>query len=227
MTLASTFSITAAPGTDIWRKPPTTDVFNAPTATPNTPLRTAGPLTSFLSARLSLSFAWQAQYDQGGLLLSFSRRSRSRDQGQDQNDGGARPPEKWIKTGIEFYNGQPRLSTVACDSWADWSVCDLSRPGGDNKDDNNERSSSGGEEKQWTTVQVEKDKDEHGTSLWVYWVLGDGSKVPLREICWVFGGQPEDWEVEVSAMAARPAKDGVEGGLVVEFGGMEVKWKED
>lgn len=28
MATAKTFTITAAPGTDIWRKPPTTDVFN-------------------------------------------------------------------------------------------------------------------------------------------------------------------------------------------------------
>lgn len=28
MTPPNTFTITAAPGTDIWRKPPTTDVFN-------------------------------------------------------------------------------------------------------------------------------------------------------------------------------------------------------
>ena len=25
---SNTFTITAAPGTDIWRKPPTTDIFN-------------------------------------------------------------------------------------------------------------------------------------------------------------------------------------------------------
>ncbi|KAJ4289384.1 hypothetical protein N0V88_006864 [Collariella sp. IMI 366227] len=51
-----TFTITANPGTDIWRKPPTTDVFNA---------------------RLSFNFTPYQQYDQGGLLLSFRRRSSS------------------------------------------------------------------------------------------------------------------------------------------------------
>lgn len=80
----------------------------------------------------------------------------------------------------------------------------------------------------WTTVLVEKAGDHHGTSLWVYQVVrGTGEKVPLREVCWVFGDQPEEWEVEVKAMAARPGKGVPEGeGLAVEFGGMEVNWSE-
>jgi hypothetical protein len=104
---------------------------------------------------------------------------------------------------------------VSCDNWADWSVADLNREGGGE-----------GKEIGWTTVQVEKDKDGNGTGVWVYRVVEEtGEKIPLREICWVFGDSPEEWEVEVHAMAARPEK-GVEGGLVVEFAGLEVKWKD-
>jgi regulation of enolase protein 1 (concanavalin A-like superfamily) len=205
------FTITANPGTDIWRKPPTTDVFNAPTALPPAgphPQRTSGPLNAFLSARLSLNFTPQEQYDQGGLLLSLRRKS-----GSDNNNNNA-PPTKWIKTGIELYNGAPRVSTVGCDRWADWSVADLPPSS----------SSASGGETGWTTVVVEKDKDGNGTGLWVYRVAeGSGEKVPLREICWVFGEDPEAWEVEVHAMAARPEKE-VQGGLTVEFAGLEVKW---
>ena len=105
----STFSLQAAPDTDIWRKPPSTDVFNGkpllnhdtphssptpnyltssqktltqplltirtlqhPSAPQRTP-KTHGPLSTFLSAQVSLSFAWTEQYDQGGLLLALRR----------------------------------------------------------------------------------------------------------------------------------------------------------
>ncbi|KAL2133070.1 hypothetical protein VTI74DRAFT_2974 [Chaetomium olivicolor] len=210
-----TFTITANPGTDIWRKPPSTDVFNAPTALPPSspsPLRTSGALTSFLSARLSLNFTPHEQYDQGGLLLSFRRKG-----GAGPKDD---PPQKWIKTGIEFYNSHPRLSTVACDAWADWSVADLHPSSSSSQ---HVGGGAKGKETGWTTVLVEKDKDGNGTGVWVYRVLENGEKVPLREICWVFGDRPEEWEVEVRAMAARPEKN-AEGGLVVEFGGLEVKW---
>ncbi|KAL2022835.1 hypothetical protein VTK56DRAFT_4366 [Thermocarpiscus australiensis] len=215
-----TFTITASPGTDIWRKPPTTDVFNAPTAPPPGPptIRTTGPLQSFLSARLSLSFTWKEQYDQGGILLSFRRRNDNPTSTAAADKSTSPPPPKWIKTGIEFYNGAPRLSTVACDAWADWSVADLGGPGARAR-----ASASGSSSKGWTTVAVEKEGDEHGTSLWVYRVLDGGEKVPLREVCWVFGGRPEEWEVEVAAMAARPAK-GAGADLKVEFKGMEVRW---
>ncbi|KAL2164845.1 hypothetical protein VTH06DRAFT_141 [Thermothelomyces fergusii] len=232
MAPTNTFTITADPGTDIWRKPPTTDVFNAPTALPppgggGAPLRHAGPLTAFRSARVSLNFAPREQYDQGGLLLSFRRRRGG--------EAGA-PPAKWIKCGVEFYDGRPRLSTVACDRWADWSVADLapaeapgqgqSRPGTGTGP--GAGPGVGGAETGWTTVAIEKGKDENGTGVWVYRVLGDGdggeTKVPLREICWVFGQERlEEWDVEVHAMAARPEKK-AKGGLTVEFGNLEVKW---
>jgi hypothetical protein len=140
------------------------------------------------------------------------------------NDGnrfrlpGESPP-KWIKTGIELYNGKPRLSTVSCDNWADWSVTDFPDV------------AEAGQEVGWTTMLIEKDKDGNGTGLWVYRVLPNGEKVPLREICWVFGllGKGEEdsgnWTVDVAAMVARPAKEGTEG-LRAEFKGLEAKWVE-
>ncbi|SPQ20292.1 5f87df88-b457-4b34-be62-75b25470660a [Thermothielavioides terrestris] len=212
MAPSDTFTITAAPGTDIWRKPPATDVFNAPTALPEsstttaTNLRTSGPLTSFLSARLSLNFTPKEQYDQGGLLLSFYRRNPP----SNASDSPAphQKPQKWIKAGVEHYNGAPRLSTVACDAWADWSVADL-HPSPSST--NTAAATTTTTETGWTTLLVEKDQDGNGTGVWVYRVAeATGEKVPLREVCWVFGDAPEEWDVEVRAMAARPAK-GAEG----------------
>lgn len=96
---------------------------------------------------------------------------------------------------------------MACDAWADWSVADLPGNQGD-----------------WATVLVERDTDVSGTSLWVYRIDGEtGEKVPLREVCWVFG-DGDEWEVEVACMAARPGDVG--GELAVEFRDFEVTWKE-
>jgi len=51
--------------------------------------------------------------------------------------------------------------------------------------------------------------------------------VPLREICWVYGDADAGagWQVEVSAMAARPERE-VRGGegLEVKVRGWEVVW---
>jgi hypothetical protein len=43
---------------------------------------------------------------------------------------------------------------------------------------------------------IEKDQDGNGTGVWVYGILGSGEKLPLREICWVFGEGAEEWYVE-------------------------------
>lgn len=105
---------------------------------------------------------------------------------------------------MEFYNGVPKVGTVGCDTWADWSLAPVQ---GDDP---------------WVTFAIEKGGNELGTSLWVYQVVG-AEKVPIREICWVFGSEPEKWEVSVAAFAARPAKNTAEE-LVVEFKDFAVEW---
>ncbi|KAK3400322.1 hypothetical protein B0T20DRAFT_350176 [Sordaria brevicollis] len=215
-TTSDIFTIRAAPGTDIWRKPPTTNIYNAPTAIPPS-ARSTGPLTSFLSARASFSFPWRERYDQAGILLAFRRPHSS----SSPSSASSIPP-KWIKTGIEFYQSQPQLSTVATDTWADWSVTPLLSPSNDTPG-----------EDEWTTILVEKSGDEHGKSIWVYRLVLDEetgqekSRTALREICWVYGLEDlEGWELEVVAMAARPernVKDGEE--LVVRVKRWEVKWE--
>lgn len=165
------------------------------------------PLGSFRSARVSFAFEYKEIYDQAGLLLSFRRSSSSQP---------SAPPPKWIKTGVEYYNGNPMLSTVACDAWADWSVTPLLRGPG-----------AGADGKEWTTVAVVREGDAKGMSLWVYQLVpgadGAETKVPLREICWVFGDPDEEWEVAVEAMAARP-KESASEALHVEFARFEVSW---
>lgn len=196
--MSSSFTIKASPNTDIWRKPPSTDVFTAPRgAAADT--KTTAPLSSFKSARVSFLLHPKEQYDQAGLVLSLKSAGAT---GPLPGDS----PPKWLKTGVEYYNGVPKAATVACDSWADWSLSDVKK----------------GKDGDWVTVLVENGTDVLGKSFWIYQVV-DGEKVPLREVCWVFGhGDPEKWELSVEAYACRPAKDAAE--LVVEFKDLDVQW---
>ncbi|EAS35427.3 uncharacterized protein CIMG_00781 [Coccidioides immitis RS] len=105
--LKNGFTLKAAPGTDLWSKPPSTVRSNAPTIT------RAIALSRFQRARVHVSADWSTLYDQGGLVLMMEHKAR-----------------KWIKTGIEFVSGRPYVSTVAKDNWADWSLAPISDGGG-------------------------------------------------------------------------------------------------
>ncbi|KAM7198787.1 hypothetical protein V8F33_004801 [Rhypophila sp. PSN 637] len=207
----ATFILTANPDTDIWRKPPHIDVFNAPTTSPpGTTTPSSGPLSSFRSAKASFSFNWTEQYDQAGLVLSFRPSSSS------SSTTGS--PPRWIKTGVEYYNGTPMLSTVSCHKWADWSISPLSQ-------------SPTEEGQNWTTILISRldgeQDQEKGASLWVHAVLPSGEKLALREICWVYEDGDdtgsENWTLEVKVMAARPNKTATTG-LEVTFRDVVVEW---
>ncbi|KAI1765111.1 hypothetical protein GGR53DRAFT_287754 [Hypoxylon sp. FL1150] len=205
-TTKTSFTLEAAPGTDIWRKPPSTNIWNAPISRTS-----SGLLKNFQSARVTFWADWTERYDQAGLLLVPKRASST-----------VSPPEKWIKTGIEYYFGRPQLSTVGCDRYADWSVGPLALAA-----DEPEPAEVGG-----VTLEIAREGDEHGKSLWVYrLVLGvDGQvreKIPLREICWVLAGEDEkekeEWVLDVSPLVARPEKSASES-LKVRFKTFEVQW---
>ncbi|KAJ4490941.1 hypothetical protein J3R30DRAFT_3427293 [Lentinula aciculospora] len=80
-----------------------------------------------------------------------------------------------------------------------------------------------------TTIEVRREADGLGSSLWVYeLVLRHSNEVierqPLREVTWFFA-EEEGWEIRVSATAARPAKEENVVGkkeLVVGFEGVHV-----
>ncbi|ORY70143.1 uncharacterized protein BCR38DRAFT_455005 [Pseudomassariella vexata] len=193
-----TFTLEAGPGTDIWKKPPTTNVWNAPVSHTS-----SGPLKKFKSARVSFWADWTERYDQAGLLLVPKPELST-----------ASPPDKWIKTGIEFYMGKPQLSTVSCDRYADWSVSSLSTIVDPTKG---------------ITLEIVREGDEHGKSVWVYQLVLDADgklkeKIPLREICWIFADENEsDWVLEVSPLVARPEKKASDP-LKVQFMQFEVEW---
>jgi len=160
----TSFQIKANPKTDIWRKvgPPEISRFNAPM------IYKKVSLSLFKRMRVTVSADWTTLYDQGGLIMVIP-----------QQDG----TKKWIKSQIEFFQGEPFISTVSADRGADMSLLQTGLKG----EDRNE-----------VTLECRK---EHN-ALWIYVVDGEKS-VPIREVTWAFGGGDEQ-ECWVGVFAARP-----------------------
>lgn len=204
----TSFTLSAGPGTDVWKKPPTTNIYNGLyilMPSQEVHLTIAAPvhalpaknLSEFKSAKITFSADWSEQYDQAGLIFTFESVSGTRER-------------RWIKTGLEYYNGTPQLSTVSCDRWADWSITPL----------------AAFEDSKSITVTIEKGRDGLGLGFWVYYIKQDGTKEPLREICWVYGDDDssgKDWNLTIGALVARPAKDAKDD-LVVQFKDFDVQW---
>lgn len=70
---------------------------------------------------------------------------------------------KWLKTGIEFYEGKPYISTVCTDRWSDWSIVPLPEGHGSGKPS--------------ATIEVERDGGTEGKTLWVYQIWDNGTEV--------------------------------------------------
>ncbi|MCJ1401644.1 hypothetical protein MMC11_004861 [Xylographa trunciseda] len=187
--LPSLFTLTCPPDTDLWRKPPGHDVFTAPF------LYRSMPLSSFRHARVSISAEWKTLYDQGGLCIILP-----------QKEGKS----KWIKLGIEFYNGAPNVSTVACDRWADWSLSPL--PKG---------------EAQGVTVGMEREVlDGKATSVLVVYVDEGDKRRHVREVTWVFeDAEDNERKCWVGVLVAKPTRDAddEEADLEVRFKGLEIE----
>lgn len=193
--LPADFSLTAPPGCDIWKKPPSLDAFDGPIC-----YRTV-PLATFRRARVTISAEWRTLFDQGGLCLILP-------QTPDSTTVDITPEKKWIKTGIEVYDGAPHVSSVACDRWADWSLWPL----------------EGGK----VTVEMEREfvAGKPTSTLWVYVVDGERRR-PVREVTWVFDGVDEGKEGDcwVGVYAAKPTRDedDQERELKVVFNGVRIE----
>ena len=194
--LPSSFTLVARSDTDIWRKPPSTLSFNAPI------LYHSLKLSEFKRARVSITGPWKTLYDQGGLCLCMP------------TDKGNERSWKWLKTGIEFYDGRPYIGTVGCDTWADWSLLELD---GDQ-----------------VTVEIEREVENGNktASLWVYIISDDGKRRPIREVTWVIGTlsdtEQNDQSLCIGVYAAKPKMDegNKEGKLEVTFQLLEIEtWK--
>ena len=147
------------------------------------------PLSSLSSARVTVTAEWKTKFDQGGLLLILPLHDKPA-------HAAHKDKRRWIKTGIEFFEGTPNVSTVACDRYADWSLAPL--PG----------ASSSGK----VTIEISREvADGQKTStLWVHSVDPvSGDKRPLREIAWVFEEESVEGEkeCEIGVYSAKPIHD--------------------
>jgi regulation of enolase protein 1 (concanavalin A-like superfamily) len=190
---SGTITIDAAPGTDLWRKPPSTVSTNAPAYV------ASRPISTFRRAQVTVSAQWDRLYDQGGLVFLLPGA-----------DKGPIAFDAWVKTGIEVFDGEPKVGTVATPSggYSDWSL--FQPPSGT------------------TSITVEAvRKDIGGPGLYVYLVEGE-KKTMIREVTWVF--VQDEGLLSVGVYAARPTKaDGETDqgeALTVHFEGLEIEWDE-
>lgn len=183
--ISSHFKIFAPPKTDIWRPSPTEDRFDAPF------IYTSIKSSNFKQVSATISAEWKTQYDQGGILICWPAPEKNH--------------SKWIKTGIEFFNGKPSLSVVGCDRYSDWSLCLLPIAGAIH-----------------ATIEAER----VGQTLWIYLIF-NGERRALREIKWAFLEDREaEAEMWVGTYAAKPTPESegdAETGIEVIFRDLQLQ----
>jgi regulation of enolase protein 1 (concanavalin A-like superfamily) len=146
------------------------------------------PLSTFKRARVTISGNWSRLYDQGGLAIVLQDPKITLD-----------TDKKWVKTGIEFYQEEVYVGTVAADRWADWSLLQVGI-------------------KEGKRVTLEMERDAEADTLWVY-VIDGKRRHPIREVTWILS-EP-DVQAWVGVYAASPKPDGNE--LEVKFEGWELE----
>jgi regulation of enolase protein 1 (concanavalin A-like superfamily) len=144
------------------------------------------PVSSFTSLSATVSGPWKTQFDQGGILIAFPEAP-----GADLHDS------QWIKAGIEYFNGEPKLGVVGTDRFSDWSLCPMFEAGGK------------------AQFVAEKEAD----TIWIYAVV-KGKKEPLREVKWAgLEGRAQGAEMWVGVYGAKPTPEegDAEAGIDVTF----------
>jgi len=217
------FTLSAPPNTDLWRKPPSRDTSTAPIL--YTALR-----NPFIAAEVTVSSDWELEWDQGGLVI-FAGCPPGRITGSAVQQVAAglpaqgdappayvppAPASKWVKVGLEFcHNACHATSVCATSDGADWSLTSLSPQQA---------------QRNYLRVKIER----IGYALWIWYEDESTSWKKLREVTWFFWGV-EDKAVRVGVYASRPASFGAthyerrHGGpnvsqrnLRVEFEGLEI-----
>ncbi|KAF5724606.1 hypothetical protein FMUND_649 [Fusarium mundagurra] len=179
------FELIALPGPDIWRTPSCAggrDEFNGPIYA--TPL----PLSSFKSAKVTISSDLPGNYSQGGLILFMPENIPITQTGLEES------PRTWIKAGIEKVDGEFFASVAAAKPYSDWSLVRL----GEN----------------CAIFEMEKVKG----SLWIYVTGRDGRRTPVRKLTWVVDmAQENDIWIGVAACMPKGDESESGGMLKVQF----------
>lgn len=111
---------------------------------------------------------------------------------EDTKDRGQR---RWVKTGIEFFESKPSISTVASDRWSDCSLAPV-------PEDSPSK----------VTIELSREvaNGEKTSTLWVHFIDPvSGNKRPLREVAWVFEDEnlKGNGECEIGVYSAKPIRD--------------------
>ncbi|TVY36688.1 Uncharacterized protein LOCC1_G006059 [Lachnellula occidentalis] len=223
------FTLSIPPKTDIFVSPAlgyhfsapiiytaiATDAFKSTRATISVPFRlpTSNPDSSGLNPTL--------QFDQAGLIFvlpdpSLPNPSRTHPGSHAEIDTGVHP--KWIKAGIEVWEGKAWGSIVVRDKWSDWSLFELpaSALGA--------RSGVLGS-KPSATITLEASRI--GDALMIYVVEEGQEAKPVRKVPWWFMDGETEEAFWVGVYGARPDPFGeTMRNLEVEFAGFEVQSNE-
>ncbi|KOS18703.1 Uncharacterized protein ESCO_000967 [Escovopsis weberi] len=238
--LGRPFTIAVPPDTDIWRPSRHKNTFTAPF------LYTTVKASRFRSARVTVSAAWKTLYDQGGILISFRGHPRAPNPssssptltpslwtsaGPDHASAGIDQGIRFIKAGIEFFEGEAHLGVVGSDRLSDWSLAPISP--GPHPDDNHQHHNSnnrpsahddaGGARTVAATIMVSRD----GPDGWVFALDGpEGRRRALRQLTWAFQDGLEDVEIDVGIYGAKPTREGrghEHEGIAVSFLGFALE----
>lgn len=179
------FSLTATPNTDLWRKFPSCDTVTAPI------LYTAMRYM-FTCAEVTVSGNWELEWDQAGLVI-FAGDLPLGPHIVSPADGDALPsyplvgqPSRWVKVGLEMSDLTCHASSVCATSeGADHSLTALPP---------HQRHSG------HLRLKIER----VGTSLWVWYEDSLAGWKKIRDVTWFFGNV-EDKAVRVGVYASRPA----------------------
>jgi regulation of enolase protein 1 (concanavalin A-like superfamily) len=207
----SSFSLTAPPNTDLWRKPPSRDTSTAP-------ILYTSLLHPFIAAEVLISADWELEWDQAGLVIFAGAPTGRRPPEIAGPDGQPpsyvpAPASKWVKAGLEFCGGRCNASSVCATSdGADWSLSPLS---------SSCSSSSSIQPARLdlldSRVDLRVKLERVGYALWIWFEDpsleasssrdGETGWKKLREVTWFFWGV-EDKAVRVGVYACRPANFG-------------------
>jgi regulation of enolase protein 1 (concanavalin A-like superfamily) len=183
------FTLTAPPQTDLWRKPPGRDTSTAPVLF--TSLR-----FPFVSAEVTVNADWRLEWDQAGLVIFAGAPPGQTVQPPDPEQAGANPPPytppasasatKWVKVGLEYSNNTCQASsTCASADSADWSITALPAYHTGRHD---------------LRIKLER----LGYALWIYYEDQLNGWTKLRELTGFFWGV-DDKAIRVGVYASRPA----------------------
>jgi len=126
------FTLQIPPNTDIFASPTTGYHFSAPVVYITLPLRDFCSAAATIAVPYTLSPSHQErvddptlQFDQGGLIFALLEKGRLTP--TKEAPGGKSDHPRWIKAGIEVWEGKAWGSIVVREKWSDWSLFDVEK----------------------------------------------------------------------------------------------------